>query len=96
MMEGLLPFLYRAILHLASGGETPLGNPFRNDESSSPDASHYVCLAAAGARPLRPLMLAARHATEILVRVSFSILFFLSLWFFLGWNKKGGSNVLSK
>ncbi|KAL6848205.1 hypothetical protein ACP4OV_022333 [Aristida adscensionis] len=41
-MEGLLPFLYRAILHLAGGGETPLGN----DES--PSASpYYVRLAGA-------------------------------------------------
>ncbi|KAL6627461.1 hypothetical protein ACP70R_031187 [Stipagrostis hirtigluma subsp. patula] len=48
-MEGLLPFLYRAILHLASGGETPIGNPFRNDESpsASPDAPYYVRLAGA-------------------------------------------------
>jgi hypothetical protein len=50
-MEGLLPFLYRAILHLASGGETPL----RNDESS-PDASprassYYVRLAGGGDVP---------------------------------------------
>ncbi|OEL19187.1 hypothetical protein BAE44_0019792 [Dichanthelium oligosanthes] len=46
-MEGLLPFLYRAILHLASGGETPLGNPFRNNESpsESPLAPYYVRLA---------------------------------------------------
>lgn len=50
-MEGLLPFLYRAILHLASGGETPLGNPFRGDESpsESPLAAYYVRLAGAGA-----------------------------------------------
>ncbi|GJN05835.1 hypothetical protein PR202_ga23503 [Eleusine coracana subsp. coracana] len=45
-MEGLLPFLYRAILHLASGGETPLGNPFRNESpEASPRASYYVRLA---------------------------------------------------
>ncbi|CAL4965163.1 unnamed protein product [Urochloa decumbens] len=49
-MEGLLPFLYRAILHLASGGETPLGNPFRNESpSESPLAPYYVRLAGAGA-----------------------------------------------
>jgi hypothetical protein len=46
-MEGMLPFLYRAILHLANDGKTPLGNPFRNDESST-DASYYVCLTAGG------------------------------------------------
>jgi hypothetical protein len=49
-MEGLLPFLYRAILHLASGGDTPLGNPFRNESpSESPLAPYYVRLAGAGA-----------------------------------------------
>uniref|UniRef100_A0A0A9FYP9 Uncharacterized protein n=1 Tax=Arundo donax TaxID=35708 RepID=A0A0A9FYP9_ARUDO len=50
-MEGLLPFLYRAILHLASGGETPIGNPFRNEES--PSASpYYVRLAGGGDLPV--------------------------------------------
>ncbi|KAJ1282649.1 hypothetical protein BS78_03G068000 [Paspalum vaginatum] len=44
-MEGLLPFLYRAILHLASGGQAPLGNPFRDDESPS-ETPYYVRLAA--------------------------------------------------
>jgi len=49
-MEGLLPFLYRAILHLASGGETPLGNPFRNESPpESPLAPYYVRLAGAPA-----------------------------------------------
>ncbi|PAN32195.1 hypothetical protein GQ55_5G474400 [Panicum hallii var. hallii] len=51
-MEGLLPFLYRAILHLASGGETPLGNPFRNQSpSESPLAPYYVRLAGAADMP---------------------------------------------
>ncbi|TVU21975.1 hypothetical protein EJB05_31647, partial [Eragrostis curvula] len=42
-MEGLLPFLYRAILHLASGGETPL---FPNESpEASPRPSYYIRLA---------------------------------------------------
>ncbi|ONM30090.1 hypothetical protein ZEAMMB73_Zm00001d039882 [Zea mays] len=50
-MEGLLPFLYRAILHLASGGQSPTGNPFfRNDSPpESPLAAHYYVRLAAGA-----------------------------------------------
>ncbi|KAL5220846.1 hypothetical protein ABZP36_025559 [Zizania latifolia] len=49
-MEGLLPFLYRAIIHYASGGQTPIGNPFTNESpspspSASPRAPYYVRLA---------------------------------------------------
>lgn len=45
-MEGLLPFLYRAILHLANGGQTPIGNPFRNESPPGSPAPYYVRLAA--------------------------------------------------
>ena len=48
-MEGLLPFLYRAILHLANGGQTPIGNPFRNESPPESPAPYYVRLAGAGA-----------------------------------------------
>ncbi|CAL4958078.1 unnamed protein product [Urochloa decumbens] len=62
-MEGLLPFLYRAILHLASGGETPLGNPFRNESpSESPLAPYYVRLAGAGAAADVPAFLSSSTA----------------------------------
>uniref|UniRef100_A0A0E0JDX7 DUF4220 domain-containing protein n=1 Tax=Oryza punctata TaxID=4537 RepID=A0A0E0JDX7_ORYPU len=45
-MEGLLPFLYRAIVHYANGGQTPIGNPFINESpSASPRAPYYVRLA---------------------------------------------------
>ncbi|KAF0920985.1 hypothetical protein E2562_037900 [Oryza meyeriana var. granulata] len=45
-MEGLLPFLYRAIIHYANGGQTPIGNPFINESpSASPRAPYYVRLA---------------------------------------------------
>lgn len=49
-MEGLLPFLYRAIVHYANGGQTPIGNPFTNESpSASPRAPYYVRLAGGAA-----------------------------------------------
>ncbi|KAG8053470.1 hypothetical protein GUJ93_ZPchr0001g30282 [Zizania palustris] len=47
-MEGLLPFLYRAIIHYANGGQKPVGNPFANEwpsPSASPRSPYYVRLA---------------------------------------------------
>ncbi|KAF7020768.1 hypothetical protein CFC21_033822 [Triticum aestivum] len=46
-MEGLLPFLYRAILlHYIDGGRTPTGDsPFPRSDSPSTSRSYYVRLA---------------------------------------------------
>ncbi|KAJ3682700.1 hypothetical protein LUZ60_012927 [Juncus effusus] len=30
-MEGLIPFVYRSIVHFTNGDQTPVGNPFLNE-----------------------------------------------------------------